>query len=813
MNKDELSTFKDIQRKYGLEYKGRFFFSNDELRKLKATIEQSEELRAGDWTSFTEIICPTNFPPQKRAMLNQNKQLTEENQILKLDVEGEGNNQRMVGLSIKNKFFVDFFKKAKTDYETNTLSDEDKFDEQQGFLNFTPKSAFSQTMIELERITRDNSFSNDRIKIVNGKNFTEVKCEADTTYNMTLPKRMKISIELEKTSRPIAEATYYELEKDDYTYSSTATELKFIQRGVLPDNWIEDDAERKRAMIPVKALADKPAASIPLYLYSGVLHFEDGKTRNLDVVSFVPLRQTFYDVYGYLNLGDYTSELYVKVLQVIELENANVSPDEIFVKHPQREREHRYWQFYRFCTEYLNKHKVPLHKKKSDTLIWMEVLKTLVHFGIFDSMNRCHGIYAGFQDVGKTYIAESFNSMRWPSPKTVMPGRISVPGMFGGSNQTLRLPDREIKNHPIPGFIEHPSILIEEVGNDIVNPNAAEFRTILEIFKGCLFKDIVEASKVGSGTSKRNAIIQMTMNYTNSYKSALRAELMKIAEAIESDFRQGKTAYPEFGEQGSNLLADQPRTKSGILREMVNKKDIFANIKSFPTDAYFDTELNMDVNKVDAVLFQKAIVSFREVKEKNQIDMATSLPFPVMKRLPFSVFGGINETFIDRTEKDEEEELKLRDLRRKDVSFLKSYKQLYIPNLREVISGHMIAFANEIDYYNNQDVVADLNYYAKKLYYFLVKKHPVFKKTGEDTNEDILSMIMNTLMFINRERVPSLETCQIIEKWMILQSTPITTMEAKSYTRMQQFIDKIGVMNQEMYDKLFAKDVKKNVRE
>ena len=796
MENENITRAKELLRSNKLEYKSRYFFTNSEINNI-LSMNASNLKDKYKTTEYLDVVsCMNNktLTSHRNVMLNAHKKLLPENQFISVTIDTD--KKLLTSVKIYDKFFDELAIILNADVEASTLSAEDISDAAQGFLNFSPMSEFTETMINLEKLTDIHGFSNDKIKIVNYSRFKTVKTKNDLATSMNYPKKLKISIETIKTTLPIRQSATHEVVFNDDLYKKTTTELQLTSGAtVRPEHYFEEEGKRG---VPKATLLQKVSASFPLYIYTGYIHFDDGSIQKLDITSFTELRPTFYNVFGYVQVGIFTNELHVKVFQVEELNNSNIKKEDLFVGNS---NQHNFWRFYKFCTTYINSQKVPMHSRVSDVIIFMEVLKTLVNFSTFDPLNRAHGIYAGCQDVGKTYIVEAFAAMRYSSPKMAMPGRMSEAGMFGGANQTLRLPDKEIKGHKVPGYIEQQFILIEEVGTAIVDTKSS-FQGILETLKGTLLTDTYDIPIVGGGTGTRNATVQMTMNYTSDYKAIIRSELMKIVLSIEDEHK--KIQRQKIGEGDELSMSPVPRAKSAILRDMVNKKDIFSSISTFPNETYYDKELNIEIPDFEAKVFRESIVSFREVKESNNLDINTSLPYPILKRLPFSVFGGINEIRHDKTNEEIEADINKRDTRKKDVSYLKYRRSLYIPNLRQVIEETITDYKDTINY-SSDNVTARLNMYSKALYNFLLKKHPLFKRGGDEDSESMVSAILLTLMCINKESIPSYETCMIVERWMILQCTSITTTEAKSHVKLRNFIKKIAALDENSYKQLSTK--------
>ena len=535
--------------------------------------------------------------------------------------------------------------------------------------------------------------------------------------------------------------------------------------------------------IPVNILKQNPSSSIQYYVYDCIVHSIDGDKQKILLESFVPLRTTYYEGYGYVRKGTSSNLLHLKLMKLIEEENSNIIENDMFPDITV----HKFIQAYDFMFSHIKKNKLKLIKKKSDTLIWLETLKLLVQFCGFDPDKRVHTLYAGLQDVGKSYILEIFNNIKFTNIRVVSSEFLSGPGLFGGANQNVQLPDENIHNVSVPGAMSTDVVVVEEIGKALSNQKSNLNKNIEDLQLN-LHRLESDGAKLNSGKQPRTASLCMTMNYDIARKNFLRKELLKIAESIESDWKYNKIS---LGEKTKNLLdSDEAHIQSSILREMIMKKDIFVSLDNFKEVEYFDEEIHKQIPELDALAFKKSIEMYREQYRADAKDMNTGLPYPMMKRILYSLYGSLNELRIEKTEEEINEEIRTKEYERSDISRLKTIRNLYIPNLRELLSGIVVRNARDQGYYlsDTSQTVARQNFYTKQLYYVLLKKYPSLKKFGDDTPRDTLSQILNTLMFLNNETYPSLMTFQIIEKWVYLQCIVITTMEAKNQVKMDKSI-------------------------
>lgn len=655
-----------------------------------------------------------------------------------------------------------------SNFEKLTLDEEE--DSNQGYIYLRPKVEYSDFLENFETVFDKTIFETDKILIKHKDGFIKINKLSDMQYNTQLPKKFKIKILDEAISNTATKTISYTLNKDGIKYELFNHEFITMNPNKKIKHFLDESED---GGIPAKVITNFPKTLIEFHLYNAEIIFEDGSVYKLLVESFGKLRQTFYDCYGFIRMGSKSNSMHVKIMYVdLIIEN---SYDTKLIKS---EKQHNFFVFYNNILEHCAKKGTRILKRKSDTLIWMEILKTILQFSGFDPDKKTHSVYAGFQDVGKSFIIEIFRHLKFSNTFVGSAGNMTLPGLFSSSNVSITLPDAEIKNAVKKGAFSSQLVIMEEIGTAI-NNKSSFLAEGLEDFKLALFSPSIDLIKSGGGTVERTAYCIMTMNYDLDWIDKLRKELDIIVSEVEKDIKSGKTQVGE--NKNVNMFSEGSTVRGYALRELVKKYDIFLHIDDYPTKAFKFNDLN--VTEIEANVFKKSIILFRERYTRKNIN--TGLPYSFLKRTLFSLYGSVDET---RDETTVSTGVHYDDMTKSNQ---KKLSDLYIPNLAELIKEYITKNATKAGYFDKSRNLV-LQNQAKEIIEKLVKKYPNINKFGKGSFEDTAVKLILVLQFFNDELdKPSTETIRLVEKWLYLQVNTITSDEARNFRNLEKRINYI----------------------
>ena len=684
------------------------------------------------------------------------------------------------------------------------LTEDEQEDEYNGIVYLTPKSRYNQFLRSLEG--SDVGTIKDRIHIKNPKGFYKPKNIHQIQTDMSRVVKLKINIIEKLPVKNQGIPIKYQYETEDLMYQVFSSEIDMFRAnqkigptidGIRMNN--EDDFLK----IPLANLKKSKhlVSKIPSYYYKGQILFEDGPSEDIIFESIHPLETVIIDAYGFVRTGSENKSLYMVLFGYVENKSFQII-NSLYPKINEKDlNKHEFYKLQEFLFKYIRSKGFAIKKAKSDTFIWMEVLKTIVQFGGYDKDKTVHSLYSGLQDGGKSYVVDVFIAIKFANWCRVTPTQMSGPGLFGSSNQSIVLPNDTIKGVPRDGAFAKEAVFCEEIGHAIIDPKQI-FTTDLATFKNGLFSTFTEDAKVGGGKHPRNGYATMTMNYDKTWVKNIRKQLLKKLQDVEAAFEKDPSYVKKSGEIEFDEDTEDDTGKSTVLlQSLIEKEDVFREITDF--NYPFKSTEGKTIDKINTLLFQQTLINFKNEMITDQRDERTGLDNSFMKRLLFSVFGTMQE--VDKKLKTIDD-LDVSDLSLERKSTEELRNSLYLASLSDFIKGRIEANEREL---LGSDTLTKFNRlfdsYRALIYLIFVTKYQDFtQKTGDSTIEDQFKIVYRTLLYFNKEKVPSLQSLQILEKWLYLQVTPIEAAIAKSDIRFEHKMKDIYEFNKENYTNKMA---------
>ena len=451
--KDRAKKFKRLLISIGLA-KERSLMTMIEIEKLMLYIQNEYDQKD---IMFDEILEHYNYTGRKKTLVNNS---------LCIAYVGE-----KAGRPFIKPKLVELFNKTIVEFDKNTdLTDDEIDDEEQGLIYFSPKSQYNDFMhkIEIAFSNKNNKYSIEKVELKNRRGFEKPENIDSASAEINEPVKLKILIQKSLNIPNVGIALKYYLKDEHLVYSRYNHEVEMLPPNtkIYPEGFSSDDEVPGIPLTNFKKCLDSQLTG---YYYESTILFPDGSEVSMMVESFIPLQQKTLDVYGFIRLGSDSKSLYLKVFYMNE-DNSDKTFHNKFITAPLCK--HEFFKFYNFMFNYIKSKKIPMLKRRSDIIIWMEVLKTVVQFGGFDPDRRVHSIYAGFQDVGKSYIVENFNHVKFSNIKIVESSGMTRPGLLGVSNTNIQLPNAKIPGVPGEGAFSGDCIFVEEVGLTIITKSS-----------------------------------------------------------------------------------------------------------------------------------------------------------------------------------------------------------------------------------------------------------------------------------------------------------------------------------------------------
>ena len=750
----------------GLKYQNRKFFRRDNecnkpdlffiVQAVMSLPITSKELNISEL--FDTLHITFDISKYRKAMINNQKEKL-------IDIKTIYSKDGDKSILIVTEEGINTIKNALIEIDTSNTLDEEETDIEKSTNNIyiTPNLTYSSFFRKFEKLyCRSQEYEDEMFICKNPSMFRLVDNNQSFVSQKNYPIRMIVKIELiipvkaEKSLR-------YEVE-------NSKGEVKyFFESDKILD--LKDEGEG----FNVSEIFKHPVVSVKYYVYKFRIKKKDGSfDKDLEYLeTFTPnLVPGIYEVIGYAQTGkhlkiSYFEGYYFKLLDSNTMTN--------LVYHNDK---HKFFQLYNFFINHIKSKNFNIEKGRSDGIVWMETLMTIVQFSGYDKKRMCHSLYAGFQDVGKSYITQLFGKIKFTQVKTLTSQRFSVPGLFGAANRDIELPNERKIGQAIHGDFSGDLVIFEELGSAVVDPNS-EFHKNIDMLKHALFNSEIDNSKVNGTTSSRTAYAKFIMNYSNAWKSTLRSALKDTITQLEREYNSKKLSFGENNSITAQNIYEFVKPRSSVLHTLAEQEDLFKDFSQYYETEFLISNGKIKVTEIEAKLFKKSIQTLRETYEKQSIDIYTSLPFAFKKRVLFSLYGLTKETnedasFESLSQFDEED--------------------LYIPTLKQHLYDNIRAKEKQ---FVNED---KLNKTIKRLFDTYAKKYSYLASAvGGNTFGLMFSMVLKALMLYNDEfDKPGIDTLRLVEKWIYLQCTPLESKVIANYRLLEKQIP--YVTTQEFYE-------------
>lgn len=670
--------------------------------------------------------------------------------------------------------FKDFVEECKKEFESHTklTEEEEEVEETTNNIYITKDLDYNDFKRKFEQLyckDAKQKFSPNMFIVKDDINFNTTKYIEQLTSEKSIPRKIVVKI-INRMPLTVERHLKYEYKLHKFGIVTSDFDLE-IDRITLFDSDKVRRLDNKKSGDPIfqsfksSEIFKHPVVSINTYIHTIKLLQENNEfSHELILESFQnDLSPGMYEIIGYARTGEVTDITYFegyhfKKIDDVTLDNVVFSPNK-----------HAFFQLYNLFISHINDRGYQIQKRKSDGIIWMEVLLTLVQFSGYDKERKCHSLYAGFQDVGKTYITQLFSKIKFTQEKTISAQNFSIAGLFGGSNRDIILPNKKLVGQAVPGDFEGEQVIFEEIGRALINKNS-DFNMILEDLKLGLFSNTINKSKVGAKPCPRNAYAKFIMNYSSEWIAHLRLKLLEIIEqkVIEIN-RERKNIHQTTSITQLQSKVNNPFVRLRVVKSIAENIDIFTPLDILEKMEFMKNFKELDCTTEEANLVVESVVELYKVYKNNSTDIKTSLPYAFRKRLLFSLFGVVKET------NDDFSELNLNT---------KEKGELYIPTLRNFICRNVSG---------KEHLVKDKQLFArvtKILYEKLSEKYKdITDAVGSNTLTEMMFIIIKTLMLFNNEfDKPSLETTKLVEKWVYLQCTSVESKVIANYELLEKRI-------------------------
>lgn len=587
----------------------------------------------------------------------------------------------------------------------------------------------------------------------------------------------KIEIISRTTESPLTVAKTYTAKDTDGNYMTrTASELD-NEPGPRIKTFKFD---KESPIVLKKKLLESKDDINEVYVYDARMYKGDRKF-DIQIQSFQKLDFDVYNLYGYLQEGSKSKEVYLYSIAARKVKAYSCNVNQI----TKQQGEHNFYKLVNFFYEHVRSKDLQFDKGRSDIIVLNEVLKVVFQNCGYDDSNSAHSIYAGLKDVGKTTISKYFSSIKYRTAVSTTLGGITNAGLFGGANQPKKLPNHEQPSSQTYGAISGQHVMLEEI-MEMFNNRDKNLTVIMERLKDALLEPIVETVKVGGLPTPRNATVTLVGNYCSERIATIRNEVGKMGLMANRAVQKMLAEQQELGEDADvDVLANggQGSFNNSKFIDICQTSDLFKNIDDYP----YETR--------EEKVFKESLIMVRNEYDSRGEDMSSGIMTSEQKRFLFSVYGAMKEN-LDSTNSTSYSE--------KVSRFNKKHEQLvnlYIPNLNDLIMEISAKDDKDFDYRAIDNFVNEL----KSKY-----KH-IFETIAVETMIEMTIKVVKSLMIFNNESTPSPDTKIIVERWVYLQGNKVEGKDVASYKRLNKKIKFIADEEKKLAKlKEVVKDVNKD---